>query len=296
MLASEVPAAKRGTLAPTLAQPLAVAFEHVCFAFDDHVVLDDVSFAVPHGSLTVLLGASGSGKSVTLKLMLGLLRPDSGSIVVDDHHIERMSEADLLRLRGRIGMLFKESALFDSLSVTENVGYRLFEETGMPRPAVHAASTRCSTSPGWQDWGTGCLGAVGRAAASGGDGAGHRAQAWIAAARQSTSGLNAMTASRLDDEILKLRDLERVTAVVARIKSGTLSTGRASGGRDGRGCASGRRHRPDGAGTLVVSTTGGSISRVAPTCAAPTIRSSGSSCSRRCRRGNSSAHRLRSEA
>ena len=183
MLASEVPAAKRGTLAPRGAA-LAVVFEHVCFAFDDHVVLDDVSFAVPHGSLTVLLGASGSGKSVTLKLMLGPPRPDSGSIVVYYYRIERMSEADLLRLRGRIGMLFQESALFDSLSVTENVGYRLFEETAcLGRRCIPLRGV--AHSIGLPGLGDRLPSALSEGSGVGGDGAGHRAQAWIAAARRS---------------------------------------------------------------------------------------------------------------
>ena len=193
-----------------------MAFEHVYFAFDDHVVLDDVSFAVPHGSLTVLLGASGSGKSVTLKLMLGLLRPDSGSIVVDDDHIERMAEADLLRLRGRIGMLFQESALFDSLTVAENVGYRLFEETDMPRPAVHARVDEVLDFIG--------LAGLGDRLPSALSGGQRRRVAMARAIAHKpgllllddpTSGLDPMIASRLDDEILKLRDLEHVTTVVA---------------------------------------------------------------------------------
>ncbi len=216
MEAVRTPVAAGNAPAAAVAPPPAVAFEHVCFAFDDHVVLDDVSFAVPHGSLTVLLGASGSGKSVTLKLMLGLLRPDSGSIVVDDHRIERMSEADLLRLRGRIGMLFQESALFDSLTVTENVGYRLFEETDMPRPAVHARVDEVLDFIG--------LAGLGDRLPSALSGGQRRRVAMARAIAHKpgllllddpTSGLDPMTASRLDDEILKLRDIELVTAVVA---------------------------------------------------------------------------------
>ncbi len=122
-------AARAGTLRPEDSASPAVVFDKVSFAFDDHVVLRDISFSVPKGSMTMLLGASGTGKSVLLKLILGLLRPDSGTILVNGQRIDRMSERDLLRMRGDIGMLFQETALFDSLTVAENVGYRLYEET-----------------------------------------------------------------------------------------------------------------------------------------------------------------------
>src|SRR3954470_798826 len=103
----------------------AVVFDKVSFAFDDHVVLRDVSFTIPKGSMRILLGASGAGKSVVLKLILGLFRPDAGAIFVSGERIDHMSEHDLMRIRGDIGMLFQETALFDSLTVAENVGYRL---------------------------------------------------------------------------------------------------------------------------------------------------------------------------
>ena len=85
--------------------------------------------------MNILLGASGSGKSVVLKLILGLLRPDSGRILVDGQRVDDMAERDLLRLRADVGMLFQENALFDSLTVAENVGYRLYEETDTPEDA-----------------------------------------------------------------------------------------------------------------------------------------------------------------
>jgi len=116
----------------------AVELEHVSFSFDDHVVLRDISLKVPRGSMTIILGASGAGKSILLKLILGLFRPDSGKIVVNGERIDNMLERDLLPLRADIGMLFQESALFDSLTVAENVGYRLYEETDMPMDDVRA--------------------------------------------------------------------------------------------------------------------------------------------------------------
>ncbi len=122
----------------------AVVFDKVSFAFDDHVILRDVSFEVPTGSMKMLLGASGAGKSIVLKLILGLLRPDAGAILVKGQRIDRMSERDLMRVRGDIGMLFQESALFDSLTVAENVGYRQWTAAdgreGLPGRFLHADS------------------------------------------------------------------------------------------------------------------------------------------------------------
>src|SRR6185295_4444329 len=114
----------------------AVVFDGVSIGFDDHVVLHDISFIVPKGRMTIILGASGSGKSVALKLILGLLRPDTGKILVNGHRIDRMSEQELLLMRADVGMLFQETALFDSLSVAENVGYRLSEELRLPEDKV----------------------------------------------------------------------------------------------------------------------------------------------------------------
>src|SRR4026208_658965 len=111
----------------------AVVFEHVSIAFGDHDVLRDINFTVARGSMMMLLGASGAGKSVILKLILGLLRPDAGAIYVNGDRIDKMSETELLRIRADIGMLFQESALFDSLTVRENVGYRLDEEMHLPQ-------------------------------------------------------------------------------------------------------------------------------------------------------------------
>ena len=86
--------------------------------------------------MRILLGASGAGKSVILKLILGLFRPDGGRIYVQGSRVDDMRERDLLKLRGNIGMLFQESALFDSLTVGGNVGYRLEEEMHLPEPEV----------------------------------------------------------------------------------------------------------------------------------------------------------------
>ena len=105
-----------------------VVFENVVLAFEDKPVLDGVSFSLAHGETKALFGIAGSGKSSILKLALGLIRPDAGRIQVLGHDITEMSEDDLLALRDRIGMIFQESALFDSLTVRDNVAFRLMEE------------------------------------------------------------------------------------------------------------------------------------------------------------------------
>lgn len=105
-----------------------IVFEDVGIAFDELVVLDGVSFALHKGETKILLGVAGSGKSLLLKLALGLLKPDRGHIWVLGEDVTEMREKDLFELRRRIGMVFQESALFDSLTVRDNVSFRLQEE------------------------------------------------------------------------------------------------------------------------------------------------------------------------
>jgi phospholipid/cholesterol/gamma-HCH transport system ATP-binding protein len=109
----------------------AIIFEDVALAFGDNEVLRGVSFHLPRGETKAIFGVAGSGKSLLLKLAMGLIRPDSGRIVVLGEDVTQMSEHDLFKLRGKIGIVFQESALFDSLSVRENVAYRLMEEHGV---------------------------------------------------------------------------------------------------------------------------------------------------------------------
>ncbi len=106
----------------------AIEFENVSIAFDEKVVLDGISFRLPHGETKALFGVAGSGKSILLKLAIGLLRPDSGRIIVLGEEVTTMSEEELFDLRRRVGIVFQESALFDSLKVWENVAFRLMEE------------------------------------------------------------------------------------------------------------------------------------------------------------------------
>jgi phospholipid/cholesterol/gamma-HCH transport system ATP-binding protein len=106
----------------------AIEFDNVSIAFDEKAVLQGISFQLAHGETKAVFGVAGSGKSTLLKLAMGLLRPDSGRIFVLGEEITRMSEQQLFELRRRVGIVFQESALFDSLKVWENVAFRLMEE------------------------------------------------------------------------------------------------------------------------------------------------------------------------
>jgi phospholipid/cholesterol/gamma-HCH transport system ATP-binding protein len=204
------------TPAPAPDGEFAVVFDDVSFGFDERDVLRHVSFRLPAGRMRFLLGASGSGKSVLLKLILGLFRPDAGTITVNGQRVDDMSERDLLRVRSNIGMVFQENALFDSLTVNENVGYRLYEETHAPIAEVRA---RVSEVLGFV--GLGAL--IDRLPSQLSGGQRRRvALARAMAARphlllcdDPTTGLDPITATTVDDEIVKLRDLEHVTAIVA---------------------------------------------------------------------------------
>jgi phospholipid/cholesterol/gamma-HCH transport system ATP-binding protein len=204
-----------GPMSEESSVPSAVVFDKVSFAFDEHVVLDEISFTIPKGSMRMLLGVSGAGKSVVLKLILGLLRPDAGTILVNGQRVDRMSEHDLLRLRGDIGMLFQESALFDSLTVAENVGYRLYEETDLPADQVRSRVAEILGFIGLSE----CIDRM-PSQLSGGQ----RRRVAIARAMATkpnlllfddpTTGLDPIIATTVDDEIVKLRDLEHVTSIL----------------------------------------------------------------------------------
>lgn len=122
-------------LPPQGANPV-IRFENVELAFD-HPVLEGISFEVSPGETRVLLGVAGTGKTLILKLSLGLIKPDSGHIWVLGNEITAMKESELYGFRRDIGMVFQESALFDSLTVEENVAYRLIEETGRVTEEIH---------------------------------------------------------------------------------------------------------------------------------------------------------------
>jgi len=193
----------------------AVAFEEVSLAFDDKVILDRVSFTLDQGRMKIVLGASGAGKSTILRLILGLLKPDSGRILVAGRRIDEMRERELLQVRGMLGMVFQEGALFDSLTVRENVGYKLFEETTLPIPEVDARVKEVLGYVGLEEFADRMPSEL-----SGGQ----RRRVAIARALtarpkillydEPTTGLDPITALTIDAEIVKLRDLEHVSSII----------------------------------------------------------------------------------
>jgi phospholipid/cholesterol/gamma-HCH transport system ATP-binding protein len=106
----------------------AVEFRRVALSFEERKVLDDISFKVVKGEIKIILSGSGGGKSTILKLILGLLKPDAGQIFVDGEEITNLDETEMQRVRDKIGIVFQEGALFDSLSVYDNVAYRPHEQ------------------------------------------------------------------------------------------------------------------------------------------------------------------------
>jgi phospholipid/cholesterol/gamma-HCH transport system ATP-binding protein len=188
---------------------------HVSLAFDEKVVLRDVSFTLMPGHTKLILGASGSGKSTILKLILGLLKPDAGEVLVHGERVDRLDERELLRLRGDLGMVFQEGALFDSLTVGENVGFKFYEDTDMPLAEVRQRveevlgfvrlveyiDRRTSELSGGQRRRV----AIARAMAS---------KPGILLYDEATTGLDPITAITVDEEIVKLRDLEEVSSIV----------------------------------------------------------------------------------
>ena len=113
-----------------------IALHGICKTFDGHVVLDHLDLEVQEGETFSILGGSGTGKSVSIKMMIGLLRPDTGRILVRGRDVTDLRERDWTEVRARFGMVFQGSALFDSLSVLENVAYPLREHTDLDEPAI----------------------------------------------------------------------------------------------------------------------------------------------------------------
>src|SRR6187399_2843030 len=201
--------------APFAPGTVVIRFDEVSLAFDEKVILKKVSFELRAGQMKIVLGASGAGKSTVLKLILGLLRPDGGQIFVNDKRVDDMTEDDLMDVRADLGMVFQEGALFDSLTVRENVGYRLFEETDMPIAEVDTRVQEILGYVGLAEYGTRMPSEL-----SGGQ----RRRVAIARALTSrprillydepTTGLDPITALTIDEEIIKLRDLEGVSSIL----------------------------------------------------------------------------------
>jgi len=192
-----------------------IVFDHVGLAFDEKVVLRDVSFTLLKGHTTIILGASGSGKSTSLKIITGLLKPDSGKVWVNGRRIDRLSEKEMMEVRKDLGLIFQEGALFDSLTVRENVGYKLYEETDLPLEQVDqrvsevlgfiGLDEHLDKMPSELSGGQRRRVAIARALAF---------RPGILLYDEATTGLDPITAITVDDEIVKLRDLEGVSSIV----------------------------------------------------------------------------------
>lgn len=192
-----------------------IVFDHVWLAFDEKVILRDVSFTLQTGHTKIFLGASGAGKSTILRLTLGLLKPDSGRIFVNGEEIEGMRESELMRVRTDLGIVFQEGALFDSLTVRENVGYKLFEELQWPIEKANARVAEVLGFIGLSDF-------IDRMPSELSGGQRRRvaiARAMAAKPRillydEATTGLDPITALSVDEEMVKLRDVEGVSTVL----------------------------------------------------------------------------------
>ena len=191
-----------------------IEFRDVRMSFNDDVILQAVNFKIADGQTKIIVGVSGSGKSTILKLILGLIRPDSGQILIDEEDITKLPERELAQVRKRIGMVFQEGALFDSLSVRENVGYRLYEEGSLSEGEIDIAVRRLLGFVGLED-------AIDKMPAELSGGMKRRvglARALMGTPKvvlydEPTAGLDPITKRTIVDLMIKLRDLEGVTTV-----------------------------------------------------------------------------------
>ena len=191
----------------------AIEFRDVTIIFDDRKILNNLSFKVMKGETKMILGGSGCGKSTTIKLVLGLLKPDSGQILVDGEDITHYGEAEMMKVRKKIGMIFQEGALFDSLSVYENVAFKLHEQ-GVPEAEVEAEVRRMLRFVNLEEaidkmpseLSGGMRRRVGIARALVGD-------PKIVMFDEPTAGLDPPTARTICELAMKLRDLEDVSSI-----------------------------------------------------------------------------------
>jgi len=191
----------------------AIEFRDVTMIYDERKVLNNLSFKVMKGETKIILGGSGCGKSTTIKLVLGLLKPDSGQILVDGEDITEYAETDMMRVRKKIGMIFQEGALFDSLSVYENVAFKLHEQ-GVPEDDVEGEVRRMLRFVNLEDaidkmpseLSGGMRRRVGIARALVGD-------PKIVMFDEPTAGLDPPTARTICELAMKLRDLEDVSSI-----------------------------------------------------------------------------------
>lgn len=191
----------------------AIEFRNVTLIYDDRKILNNLSFKIMKGETRIILGGSGCGKSTAIKLVLGLLKPDDGQILVDGEDITRYTEADMIRVRKKIGMIFQEGALFDSLSVYDNVAFKL-HEAGVPEDEVEAEVRRMLRFVNLEaaidkmpsELSGGMRRRVGIARALVGD-------PKIVMFDEPTAGLDPPTARTICELAMKLRDLENVSSI-----------------------------------------------------------------------------------
>jgi phospholipid/cholesterol/gamma-HCH transport system ATP-binding protein len=191
----------------------AIEFRDVVLAFDDRIILNQLSFKVLKGETKIILGGSGGGKSTIIKLVLGLLKPDEGRVLVDGEDITDYNEVQMMSVRKKIGMVFQEGALFDSLSVYDNVAYRLHEQ-GRPEDEVEPEVRRMLRFVNLED-------AIDKMPAELSGGMRRRvgiARALIGDPKivlfdEPTAGLDPPTARTICELAMKLRDLEDVSSI-----------------------------------------------------------------------------------
>jgi phospholipid/cholesterol/gamma-HCH transport system ATP-binding protein len=191
-----------------------ISFRDVHLSFD-RPILKGVSFDLGPGTTKIVLGGSGSGKTTILRLILGLLKPDSGTIVVDGTEVSRLSEEEMRPVRLKIGMVFQEGALFDSLTVGDNVGYRLLEEGELEGAEIEERVREMlgfvGLSPFYERMPSDLSGGQRRRVAV--------ARALVARPQimlydEPTTGLDPITATNLTDLIAKVRDLDGVSSIM----------------------------------------------------------------------------------
>ena len=213
MAETAVPPPADGRPARDVDEPV-ISFRDVHLAFD-RPVLSGVSFDLGPGTTKVVLGGSGSGKTTILRLILGLLKPDSGRIVVDGTEVPLLDEEQMRAVRLKIGMVFQEGALFDSLTVGENVGYRLFEERALDEDEIEGRVREMlgfvGLEPFYKRMPSELSGGQRRRVAV--------ARALVARPQimlydEPTTGLDPITATILTDLIAKVRDLDGVTSII----------------------------------------------------------------------------------
>ena len=191
----------------------AIEFRDVLLAFDDRIVLNRLNFKVMKGETKIILGGSGGGKSTIIKLVLGLLKPDEGRVLVDGEDITDYNEVQMMTVRKKIGMVFQDGALFDSLSVYDNVAYRLHEQ-GLQEDEVEPEVRRMLRFVNLEDaidkmpseLSGGMRRRVGIARALIGD-------PKIVLFDEPTAGLDPPTARTICELAMKLRDLEDVSSI-----------------------------------------------------------------------------------